>query len=89
MRNAAKECGADIHSMFLAVGMVVALVGGILTVSIIGAIVGLSLLSIAWPLPKNPVVPGPVHESVLMDRQWAGATCFVASDRGRRGCHLR
>jgi len=33
------------------------LAGGILTASIIGAIVGIPLLLIASPLLKNPVVP--------------------------------
>jgi hypothetical protein len=43
--------------MFIAVGAVVALIGGILTASIVGAIVGIPLLLIAWPLFKEPVVP--------------------------------
>jgi hypothetical protein len=47
----------DIQWMFLAVGMVAALVGGILTASIVGAIVGIPLLLVPWPLLKNPAVP--------------------------------
>jgi hypothetical protein len=57
MKNVAENCGWEIQWVFLAVGMVVALVGGILTASIVGAIVGIPLLLVAWPLLKNPAVP--------------------------------
>jgi hypothetical protein len=43
--------------MFIAVGAVVALIGGILTASIVGAFIGVPLLLVALPLLKNPVVP--------------------------------
>lgn len=43
--------------MFLGVGATVALIGRLFTASIVGAIVGIPLLLVAWPLLKNPVVP--------------------------------
>ena len=57
MRHLAENCGWNIQWTFLAVGVVLALAGGILTASIVGAIVGIPLLLIAWPLLKEPVVP--------------------------------
>jgi hypothetical protein len=57
MRNQSEHCGWDIQWLFIAVGAVVALVGGILTASVVGAIVGIPLLLLAWPLLKEPVVP--------------------------------
>ncbi len=57
MNNQRNNCGWEIHWSFLAVGSALALVGGILTASIIGAIIGIPLLLIAWPLLKNPVSP--------------------------------
>lgn len=57
MRNQAENCGWEIRWMFLGVGATVALIGGVSTASIVGAIIGIPLLLIAWPLLKNPVVP--------------------------------
>ena len=57
MRDTAENCGWDIQWLLLAVGGVLALVGAILTASIVGGIIGIPLLLIAWPLVKEPVVP--------------------------------
>jgi len=57
METQLQDCGSEVRWLFLAVGVPLALVGGILTASIIGAIVGIPLLLIAWPLLENPVVP--------------------------------
>jgi hypothetical protein len=57
MRNQSENCGWDVRWMFIAVGAVVALIGGILTASIVGAFIGVPLLLVALPLLKNPVVP--------------------------------
>jgi len=57
METQLQDCGWEVRWLFLAVGVPLALVGGILTASIIGAIVGIPLLLIAWPLLENPVVP--------------------------------
>jgi hypothetical protein len=57
MRNVSENCGWDVQWLFLTVGATLALVGSILTASIVGAIVGIPLVLIAWPLLKDPVVP--------------------------------
>lgn len=57
MRDLAENCVWNVPWLFLSVGAVMVLAGGILTASIIGAIVGIPLLLIARPLLKNPVVP--------------------------------
>lgn len=57
MNNQTQNCGWEIHWFFRGVGAVLALVGGILTASIIGAIIGIPMLLIASPLLKTPVVP--------------------------------
>lgn len=57
METQLQDCGWEVRWLFLAVGVPLALVGGILTASIIGAIVGIPLLLTAWPLLENPVVP--------------------------------
>jgi hypothetical protein len=56
MNERLENCGWEIHWLFLAVGVTLALIGGIFTPSIIRAIVGIPLLLIAWPLLKSPVV---------------------------------
>jgi len=53
MRNVSENCGWDVQWLFLTVGATLALVGSILTASI----VGIPLVLIAWPLLKDPVVP--------------------------------
>ncbi|GMQ93951.1 MAG: hypothetical protein BMS9Abin12_1433 [Acidimicrobiia bacterium] len=57
MNEQRENCGWEFRWLFLTVGATLALVGGIFTASIIGAVVGIPLLLIAWPLLKNPVVP--------------------------------
>lgn len=57
MNNQRNNCGWDIHWTFLAVGAALALVGGLLTATIVGAIVGIPILLVALPLLKNPVAP--------------------------------
>ena len=57
MRNQPENCGWEIRWMFLGVGTTVALIGGIFTASIVGAIIGVPMLLISLPLLKNPVVP--------------------------------
>ncbi len=57
MNEQQERCGWQFRWLFLTVGVAIALVGGMLTASIIGAVVGIPLLLIAWPLLKNPVVP--------------------------------
>ena len=51
-----KNCGWEVRWLFLAVGIPVALVGGLFTASVIGAIIGIPLLLVVWPLLSNPVV---------------------------------
>lgn len=57
MRNASENCGWEVRWLLLSVGAVLALAGGIVTTSIVGAIVGIPLLLLAWPLLKTPIVP--------------------------------
>jgi uncharacterized membrane protein len=57
MRNVSGNCGWDVQWLFLGVGAVLALIGAFLTASIVGAIIGIPLLLIAWALVKEPVVP--------------------------------
>jgi hypothetical protein len=54
-----ENCGWEIRWLFLAVGIPVALIGGLFTASVIGTVVGIPLLLVAWPLLNNPVVPHP------------------------------
>ncbi len=51
-----KNCGWEVRWLFLAVGIPVAFIGGLFTASVIGAVIGIPLLLIAWPLLSNPVV---------------------------------
>jgi hypothetical protein len=56
MTDNTQYCGWEVRWLFLAVGIPVALIGGMFTASVIGAIIGIPLLLLAWPLLKNPVV---------------------------------
>jgi hypothetical protein len=51
------NCGWKIRWSFLAVGGTLAIAGGLLTATIVGAIIGIPLLLIALPLFKSPVAP--------------------------------
>jgi hypothetical protein len=55
MRQQLERCGRNIHWLFLAVGIPLALIGGMFTATIVGAIIGIPLLLLAWPLLANPV----------------------------------
>jgi hypothetical protein len=44
-----KNCGWEVRWLFLAVGIPVALIGGLFTASVIGAIFGIPLLLLASP----------------------------------------
>jgi hypothetical protein len=57
MKNYLENCGKRYRWMFLGVGVALALVGGIFTASIVGAIVGIPMLLLAWPLLKSPGIP--------------------------------
>jgi hypothetical protein len=57
MSNYLEDCGSEYRWLFLGVGVMLALVGGILTASIIGAVVGIPLLLVAWPLLESPGIP--------------------------------
>ncbi len=59
MRNRTRRCGWDVRWMFLAVGIPLALVGGMFTASVVGAIIGIPMLLLAWPLLKDPAEPRP------------------------------
>jgi hypothetical protein len=54
MRNYLEHCGTRYRWLFLGVGAALALIGGMFTASIIGAIVGIPLLLLAWPILKSP-----------------------------------
>lgn len=54
MRNYVESCGTRYRWLFVGVGASIALVGGMFTASIVGAIVGIPMLLIALPLLKNP-----------------------------------
>jgi hypothetical protein len=54
MSNYLDNCGTRYRWLFVAVGASLALVGGIFTASIIGAIIGIPLLLLAMPLLKSP-----------------------------------
>jgi hypothetical protein len=56
MSKSIENCGWEVRWLFLAVGIPVAFIGGLFTASVIGAIIGIPLLLIAWPLLSNPVV---------------------------------
>jgi hypothetical protein len=51
-----ESCGWDVRWLFLAVGFPVAFIGGLFTASIIGAVIGIPLLLVAWPLLDGTVV---------------------------------
>jgi len=51
-----ENCGWEVRWLFLAVGIPVAFIGGMFTASVIGAIIGIPLLLLAWPPLKNPAV---------------------------------
>lgn len=54
MRNYLENCGTRYRWLFITVGLTLAIVGGMFTASIVGAIVGIPMLLIALPLLKNP-----------------------------------
>ena len=54
MENYLKNCETRHRWLFLGVGAALALVGGFFTASIVGAIVGIPMLLLAWPLLKSP-----------------------------------
>jgi hypothetical protein len=57
MNNLRNNCGWNVHWLLIAAGAPIALVGGILTASIVGAVVGIPMLLVAWSLLSNPVAP--------------------------------
>jgi hypothetical protein len=57
MRQLAQQCGWSIHWLWITVGAAIGLVGGLFTASVIGAIVGIPLLLLAWPLFSGSVEP--------------------------------
>jgi hypothetical protein len=54
MQEFVKKCTSRIQWSYLAVGAVLALVGGFMTASVVGSIVGIPLLLLAWPLLSEP-----------------------------------
>jgi len=57
MKTILARCGRAFRPMFLAVGAALALIGGFLTASVVGAILGIPLLLVAWPLLQRPSTP--------------------------------
>ncbi len=55
--NRLQNCGWEVRWLFLAVGAPLAFVGGLFTASVIGAIIGIPLLLIAWPLLSGMATP--------------------------------
>jgi hypothetical protein len=51
-----ENCGSEVRWLFLAVGFPIAMIGGFFTALGIGAVVGIPLLLVAWPLLNSPVV---------------------------------
>lgn len=54
MQEFVKKCTSRIQWSYLAVGAVLALVGGFMTASVVGSIVGIPLLLLAWPFLSEP-----------------------------------
>lgn len=57
MRKRQEHCGCEIHMFFISVGVAIAFIGGLFTATIVGAVIGIPMLLIAWPLLKSPIVP--------------------------------
>lgn len=57
MNNRRNNCGWEIHWLFISVGVTIAFIGGLFTATIVGAVIGIPMLLVAWPLLKSPIVP--------------------------------
>jgi hypothetical protein len=56
MTENTRNGGWAVRWLLLAFGIPVTNVGGMFTASMIGALIGIPLLRLAWPLLKDPVV---------------------------------
>ena len=54
MRDFVEKCTSRIQWSYLVVGAVLALVGGFMTASVVGSVVGIPLLLLSWPLLSEP-----------------------------------
>jgi hypothetical protein len=54
MRDFVKKCTRRIQWSYLVAGSLLALIGGFMTASVVGSVVGIPLLLLAWPLLSEP-----------------------------------
>jgi hypothetical protein len=56
MTENTERCGREVRWRFLAVGILVAFIGGMFTASVIGAFIRVPLLLLGWPARHGPGV---------------------------------
>ena len=59
MQRLAKNCGRQIHWLALAAGALLIPLGGVLSATVVGVIVGGPLLLVSWALLRTSVSPQP------------------------------
>ena len=59
MQRLVQSCGRNIHWIALGVGILLIPLGGLLSATVVGVIIGGPLLLVSWALLRNSVTPQP------------------------------